>query len=205
MVVTSLERKGKSFYNVVIDEDEVLQLHIDVISDNRLKVGTELTFEDIEQIKRASDYRRGKERALYLIEYRDHSSSELYDKLCDNISCEVAAEVVERMQEIGLIDDERYSENLFLKLKNKGYGPSRIKNELYRKGIDKDLIDLIFERHNDFDYVDDIVEIIKNKYLRFLSDDNGKRKVASALIRLGYSWQDIKTAMRSVLENVESD
>ena len=64
----------------------------------------------LEQIIFANDYRKARERALYLLEYRDHSFKELYDKLEKNYSNEVCEAVMQKMVELGLINDEEYAE-----------------------------------------------------------------------------------------------
>ena len=81
-----------------------------------------------------------KKRALRLLERRDYSRKELIVKLTEKGEpLEDAEAVADRMIELGVISDERYSRMLVRHYAAKGYGTCRIKQELYRHGIHTDL------------------------------------------------------------------
>ncbi len=205
MTITALEYKGKNLYTVIIDGDALFTVHSEIVLKKQLKTGMIISDQDLIDIKYMSDFRRGRERALYLLEYRDHSAKELFDKLKKNINEDVANDVVSKMQYLSLIDDEKYAKRYAQTLKDKGYGEIRIKNELYKKGIDPQLISDVIDEVVDNDPVNDIVEIINKKFYKSLFDEKGKRRSINALMRLGYSWSDIKAAIKAVCDDLDDD
>lgn len=205
MTITTLEYKGKNLYAMIIDCEALFMVHSEIVLKKQLKAGMIISDQDLIDIKYMSDFRRGRERALYLLEYRDHSAKELFDKLKKNIDEDVANDVLKKMQHLSLIDDEKYAKRYAQTLKNKGYGEIRIKNELYKKGIDPLLISDVINEVIDNDPVNDIVEIINKKYYKSLFDEKGKRRSINALLRLGYSWSDIKAAFNLVCDGKDDD
>lgn len=81
-----------------------------------------------------------RERALRHLARRDHSRAELTRKLAAHGEAEEIEAVIERMGELGLQSDTRYAE-AFVRGKAGRFGASRLRSELARRGIDRDLID----------------------------------------------------------------
>lgn len=92
---------------------------------------------------RAVDVRRA---AMDLLARREHSFKELVDKLCSRFPQEFVDSEVDKLRQEGLQSDDRYTEGYVRSKQQKGYGPSRIRSELWRKGIASELInDHLFE------------------------------------------------------------
>ena len=81
-----------------------------------------------------------RERALRHLARRDHSRAELARKLAAHGDANEIDAVIERMGELGLQSDTRYAE-AFVRGKAGRFGASRLRSELARRGIDRDLID----------------------------------------------------------------
>ena len=81
-----------------------------------------------------------RERALRHLSRRDHSRAELARKLAAHGDADEIDAVIERMGELGLQSDTRYAE-AFVRGKAGRFGASRLRSELARRGIDRDLID----------------------------------------------------------------
>ena len=80
-----------------------------------------------------------RERALRHLARRDHSRAELTRKLAAHGDADEIDAVIERMGELGLQSDTRYAE-AFVRGKAGRFGASRLRSELARRGIDRDLI-----------------------------------------------------------------
>lgn len=91
---------------------------------------------------RATELECAKERALRLLSYRERSCRELLKRLeQDGYPHDVAASVVDRLQELELVDDARFA-RLYVQTKSSaGYGVRRIAMELRRKGVPEDIVD----------------------------------------------------------------
>ena len=81
-----------------------------------------------------------RERALRHLARRDNSRAELTRKLAAHGDADEIDAVIERMGELGLQSDTRYAE-AFVRGKAGRFGASRLRSELARRGIDRDLID----------------------------------------------------------------
>lgn len=157
--------------------------------------GCEINEEEFEKLKFLIDSRKAYAQALRFLTLRAHSADELYKKLIKKHSAECALYAIEKCRELGFIDDEdfafRYANELVDKKK---YGVSRIRSELYAKGIDREIIENVLNSL-EFDFSQSIIEIIDKKYSDCFSDEKGKRRMISGLMRLGYNYSDIKSAL----------
>ena len=137
--------------------------------------------------------------ALRLLSYRDHSRKELINKLCQKgHKREYAEKACESLEYYGYINDERYAQSLAESLvERKGMSIRGVKNELFQKGISREIADNVVESL-DFDPVLRIIDLINTKYSRCLSDEKGMKRMISSLQRLGYKWSDINSALRQI-------
>lgn len=202
MKIISIEKyKGKS-YRLILDNDEHIYINADVLAEFGFREDTDYSMEEIEEAVYANLKRKAKQRALYLISYRDHSYMELYEKLKKTYKEQIATEISDKMVDLGFIDDEKYARRLIQNYWNtKRFGMRRIKFELSKKGIDKHLIeDLLYEIDPD-EAQDKIREVIEKKYYRNLDDEKGVQKVISALARMGHNYSDIRAVIRELTDD----
>ena len=199
MTVTAVEPRKKSLSALYIDGEYALKLDTQTLLENKVTPGTELDDETLHELIRKSDLRRAKEKALWLISYRDHSSRELYDKLRRDYSEEATQSALERMQELSLINDEAFAERYARELSSKHQSPQNIRYKLLQKGIDKDTADSIIEGL-EIDPLEEIEALVEKKHLRSLSDEKGIRRTVASLQRAGYRYCDIKTVLARYVE-----
>ena len=152
-----------------------------------------MSYTDEERIK-------AKRRAMYILAQRDHSKKELYDKLINNYPEALCRLVVDLMCEHGLIDEEKYSEKLYRAYINKGWGKSKIRFELRRKGLPDSLISQQEEEYDTEDFIDEIIRLVNKKYADKLdfSDYKSVQRVTAALARRGFGYEDIKLALSRI-------
>ena len=161
--------------------------------------GDEIDEEELTAFEEAAGSRRAFNSALNSLDYRDHSEKEIRAKLMRKHGAEYVDEAVEKLIELDLINDRRYAENYARELfEHKKFGKIRIKSELIAKGIASDIasetVISLFEDEEP-DNIQRIVDIIKKKYYNRMNDEVGRKKVFSALQRMGYSFSDIREAM----------
>ena len=133
---------------------------------------------------------------------RDHSAKELLTKLRQKGFSEGAEQAVEKLKEYGYVDDRRFAQSYANELQRvKKYGKRRIESELFKKGIDRETI---FEVTEELEFDNsELVSIIERKYLRYLDSEKGVQKTVNALLRLGYSFGEIKEALNTVKESLD--
>ena len=200
MVVTAVEPRRKSLSALFIDGEFALKLDTATLLENRIVSGIELTDEELHELILKSDLRRAKEKALWLISYRDHTCAELLNKLKTDFSAEAAEAAVAKMLELRLINDEEIARRYASELHNvKHLSAQSIKYKLIAKGIDKATAEEITEELM-IDPVEEITLLIEKKYANKLTDEKGKRRAFAALQRAGYHYGDIRAAMAPFLE-----
>jgi regulatory protein len=197
MKITGIEKANGTRYTIYVDNEYWYILDIEIIAANNLKVGSEIDLELLDNLKALSQSRKAKERALYLLGYRDHSSKELFDKLLKSVDKEIAEQTVKKMQELGFLDDEKYAQKLIQNyFEIKKLGARRVKYDIMKKGIDKETAENLTQQYLENSNNDEVLaELIERKYARYLGDERGKQKVINALTRLGHSYSDIKKAL----------
>ncbi|MDD6989115.1 regulatory protein RecX [Ruminococcus sp.] len=199
MLITAIEPRRKAMSALYIDGEFVMNLDTRTLIENRFDVGREIDDDDLHEIINLSNERRAKEKALWLISYRDHSKKELTDKIKRTCDEESAEKAVERMEELGLVNDRVFAERYARKLLfTKRMSKTAASYELARKGIDRELADEILDSI-DVDEREQIREVIEKKY-RNISDEKIKRRAFSALQRLGYRFDDIRAVLEEYTE-----
>ena len=161
--------------------------------------GDEINEEELTAFEEAAGSRRAFNSALNSLDYRDHSEKEIRAKLKRKHGAEYVDEAVEKLIDLDLINDQRYAENYARELfEHKKFGKIRIKSELIAKGIASDIaseaVNSLFEDEEP-DNIQRIVDIIEKKYYNRMNDEVGRKKVFSALQRMGYTFSDIREAM----------
>ena len=213
MMITSITRYGDkgNRYRVDVDGEYWYILAETLIMDFRLRKGMEVTEEFLAEVRAAADYRKGRERAFYLLESREHSKAELTSKLARHIDWETAEKIADEMEELGLIHEDAYAKKLAEYLSTvRKQGPRRIRQELMKKGFPRDVID---EALSGLETDEDaLVELVRKKYARYLTPDEdeeepsgfrrgyskGKNKALQGLMRLGHSFGESLAAIEAV-------
>lgn len=200
MVITAVEPRRKQMCALFIDGEYVMNLDAQTLIENRFDVGREIDDDELKEIIEKSGERRAKEKALWLISYRNHSEKELFDKLRRDFDEASAQKAVSRMAELGLINDEEFAKAYARRLVyGKKLSAKAAEYELLRKGIDKPTAEQVIGEL-DYDSQAQIIDFINRKY-KNISDEKIKRRAVAALQRKGYGWDEIKSA----LETIESE
>lgn len=200
MTITGIVPKRKKLSALYIDGEFALKIDTETIIASRFSVGSEITDEELKSLIEQSEEKRAKEKALWLISYRDHSKRELETKISKTSDKEAARKAVERMEELGLVNDEKYARRYAEELINTKHLSVRgAKYKLTEKGIDRELAEQILEELAP-DPEEHIEALLNTKYRNSLSDEKGRRRTVVALQRMGYSWHEINPALQRYTE-----
>lgn len=99
--ITGVSKYKGSTYMIEFEEGETAFLNYEVVSAYGLRAGLDMPQSAWEKIVFDNEFRKAKERALYLLDYRDYSYVELYKKLEKNYSEEICDAVMDKMLELG--------------------------------------------------------------------------------------------------------
>ena len=146
-----------------------------------------------------------KKRALWLLDKRDYSRAELLKKLTEKgYAEETAAAAVDRLAELGFVDDARYAPIVVRHYAAKGYGARRVQAELQRRGIPKELWDAAMEEMPAQD--ESVDKLLRSRMRGAESKDRAAlKRAADALLRRGYAWDEINAAVERYRAETEED
>ncbi len=212
MIITSITKYGDkgNRYRIDVDGEYWYILADTLVMDFRLRKGMAVTEELLGEIRAAADYRKGRERAFYLLESREHTKSELAAKLARNIDWETARKIADEMESLGLIHETDYARRLAQYLSSvKHHGSRRIYQELMKKGFSgSDIQSALDDIETD---EDELTALVRKKYACYLqlADEEepsgfhrgyskGKNKAIQGLMRLGYSFGESLAAVERV-------
>ena len=146
MTITNLQ-KARHRLTYVYFGEERFAIDTETLLLSGYRVGDTLTSEQWDQLQKQAQYNRAYEKALYLLEYRAHSRGELYQKISREYEKEATLQALERVEALGLINDLDFATRLAEELTTqKGYGKARVKADLQRRGIDRELIAQVLEQ-----------------------------------------------------------
>ena len=176
-----------------VGEQEVIQF--------ALYRGKELSEEDAQRLL-ASARRSGlKEKAMELLTRKPQSRRELERKLEEWEATESESlQICDRLEELGFLDDQRYAGQVVRHYSAKGYGLRKLRDELYRRGVPRELWDQALEEAQDSG---DAVDAFLEKKLKGSRDPKELKKASDALVRRGYSWSEISEGLRRYGAEVE--
>ena len=199
MKVVNLQQKRKSLTAIVFDDGSELLVDSEIALIENIIIGSEI--ENIEKIIYKSDFKRAKSRALWYLSRGDLSEKSLFEKLVRAGFSETASrDAVERMKELGLVNDYMYAKRLADYLSNTGISNREIQFKLTQKGIDRDIARELSKSEND--EIDKIKYLIEHKYKNKLDGESNIQKVFAALVRKGFSYSDVKAALRDYSEKL---
>ncbi len=199
MLITAAEERKKGMTALYIDGEYAVSVDTVTLAASGLKTGSEISDEELHELLEHSQIARAKEKALYLIEYRSRTRKEIYDKLLPLFGETAADCAIDRLEELGLIDDESfardYAEQLITK---KHFSRDRTVFELTKKGIDKELAEEITDQLiEEFELPpeEQIRVLLDTRFARKLSNEKDRAKTVNSLKMMGFRWSDIKDVM----------
>lgn len=199
MELTAAEPRRHRLTQLFIDGEPAVKVDTETFLRSGLRPGDALTDEELHELLSASDARRANEKALYLLEHRDHSKKELAEKIARTAASREAAQAAaRRMEELGLVDDEAYARRRAKELfTRKRYGPLRVRQELREKGIDSGMIDELLAEYGEEQQLENLRQVLEGKYPGWQEDEKQRRRAVNGLQRLGYSYELIRRGMRA--------
>ena len=202
VVELTVSAKNHDRFTVSFDDGSELKVKTAQVADFSLYKGRELSDDEYGELCGAARLSASKSRALNMLGRRNMSKGELVAKLREKGEGEdVAEKTAERMEELGVLNDEEYAASVVRHYAAKGYGLAKIRDELYRRKISKELWDAALEEAGDF-------EKSAEKYLALKlrgrePDKNELKKAADALYRRGFSHNEVRAAINEYVGGLE--
>ncbi|MBR5524832.1 MAG: regulatory protein RecX [Clostridia bacterium] len=195
MKITEVAVRRRRLYLLRLEDGREMPVDRQTFDESGYAVGGDLTEEQLESLLALSGYNRARERALYLLGLRDYACKELEQKLHTEADPETAAAVVERLRQVGLLDDRRYAHRLAKSLTEyKQYPRRRVEQELRRRGVDPLTVQEAVAALDGEDF-QQALALIEKKYYNKINTAEDRQRVTAALARRGFSYGAIRRAM----------
>lgn len=200
--ITKITETRRGRFALFFDDEFDFSVDPATFALEKIQVGKRYDEEEYENLRHVTQYEAGKERALQLLSYKPYARKMLEDKLLPDYAQESIQEVLDRMESLGLLDDQDYANRCARDLVYiKKYSLYRVKQELRRRGIPNPFIEIALSQFDELSPESQIAALIQKKYLRYLDDEKGRRRTVNGLLRLGYSYQDIHQVIENLLDD----
>lgn len=198
-IEASKHKKGRVL--VFLEDGSCLKITEQELLDFRLRSGDELDGEALGRLKEAAGVSNARAAAADLIGKRAMSRRDLERKLREKGAGEAEARyAAEWLEAIGALNDAEYAAALVRHYGGMGYGPARVREKLYEKGVPRELWDdALEELPEDGGQVD---AFLRSKLRGRAPDEKEKRRLTNALLRRGFSWGEVKAAWRRMGEEL---
>lgn len=201
MIISEVKRDKKHTVKITTQDGKSFWIDSDYFCETGIRSGDNITEERICEIIKESDYVRAKSKAIWLLDRADRSEKNLYKKLCESFSAESAARAIQRLKEVGLIDDWRLAERLAERLMEANVSKREAYAKMLAKGLPNDIIKQTLQE-TPVDEIEQIKAVIEKKYKARLSDPQEVRKVCAALMRKGFSYGNIRDVLKDYSEQL---
>lgn len=195
-VITSIKpQKNKKRVNIYLDGKFGFGLDLENFVKSSLKVGKDLSDEEIIKITKKGEYQKALDRLLLFTSLRPRSEKEVNDWMQrKKIGDDVKRALVEKVRKLDLLDDKKFAKwwvEQRLAFKNKSL--KDLNYELLNKGIDKEIIKKILSEAG-IDEERIALKLLEKKGYRWngLRKLDRKRKISEFLARKGFRWSVIK-------------
>lgn len=201
-VEPSRHKKGRIL--VFLDDGACLKITEQELLDFGLRSGDELDEDTLRRLKEAAGVSNTRAAAADLIGKRAMSRRDLERKLQEKGANEAEARyAAEWLEAIGALNDAEYAAALARHYSGRGYGPARVREKLYEKGIPRELWEDALEQIPEND--GQIDAFLAGKLRGREPDEKEKRRLTNALLRRGFAWGEIREAWGRLDEELEED
>ncbi len=183
-----------------IDGKRAASLDFPKVQELGLSEGMELSRELWEEISALSDLRAARESAFRSLAHADFSEAGLARRLREKgVRPEDAERAVQELAEKGYLSDRDFAARMVRAYRDERcFGPRRVREELYRRGVPRELIDELLEGS---EY--NIDGYCEKKFRSLPRDEKGRRKASAALQRAGYGYEEIRGALARLFDGAD--
>ena len=189
---------------VFLEDGACLKITEQELLDFGFRAGDVLDEDILRRLKEAAGLSNTKVSAAELIGRRAMSRRDLERKLQEKGSSAYEARyAAEWMEAIGAINDAEYAAMLVRHCASRSYGPARVRDKLYEKGVPRELWeDALQELPESGQQIDRYLE---QKLRGRRPDEKEKKRLADALLRRGFAWSDVRAGLNRLGAEIWED
>lgn len=207
MKVERLERSKRQQERILVfleGADGPLRITEDELLHFGLYSGLDISPETVLELQKCAARSQTRARAANMISARPLSRRELCRRLTDRGAAEDDAEAAaDWLERIGALDDLAYAKALVRHYSAGGYGAAKLRDELFRRGVPRALWEEALE--SALDAQETIGRYLAAKTKGAPQDGRARKRLADALRRRGFSWDEIRPALEALDGMTEED
>ncbi|MDE7107535.1 MAG: RecX family transcriptional regulator [Clostridiales bacterium] len=193
------QKRNRTRVSIFIDGEFVCGLDEVAVGAARLKIGDEITADELKSVMEKSELNSAFERAVGYLSIAPRAKKEIYRYLADKGYDKVIIEqAIDKLVSYHYIDDYLYAQT-YIKSKSKKYGAFRISAELKQKGIAQSVIDELLD-----DASEDSITDIARKYINTHKSAD-RQKLKRFLAGRGFSWDSINAVVAQLSSELDGD
>ncbi|MBD3616146.1 MAG: RecX family transcriptional regulator [Gracilimonas sp.] len=191
-----VQKKNTTRYSLFVDHQFLIGVSEATLTKLNLKKGVEITPSLFHQIEEAENQWAAREYFFRILSRRDHSRKELKDKAYKKgYSDSFVDEILDEFEQKEYIDDQKFARKYVTeKFEFNNWGPYKIRTQLFKKGISKQVTEqIIKEVFGDDAIKESMLALVEKKKQRYRREPEEKRrkKVFDFLMRKGYDSENI--------------
>ncbi|MFO7318060.1 MAG: recombination regulator RecX [Bacilli bacterium] len=203
-VITKITRqKNQERYNIYLNDEYAFSVDESTLIKFGLTKGKILDPFEMDEIAYEDEIAKAFNRALHFLSYQMRSEFEVKKKLLDaGFGESVVLEAIQKLKKLGFLNDESYSKALLeTKKKTAKKGPMAIKQDLKKKGIDKNTMEKALESYTHEEQLQLAMQLAEKtvKMNPKKTPAQIKQKIQDTLIRKGYSFEIVN----EILDQIE--
>ena len=189
---------------VYLQEGDLLRITEAELLRFGLYKGMALTEEQVGELRTAGARSETRAAAARMASGRMLSKKELKNRLSrKGVEAQEAAETADWLEELGALDDSAYAGVIVRHYGTMGYGPGRVQQELFRRGIPRELWE---DAMAQLPPAREAIETyIRGKLRGRPADAAAVKKLSDALLRRGFSRSDIRPAMQALGQEISEE
>ncbi len=197
MKITSKPGNGNKVH-IYIDGEYTLTLYDDYWYLSGIKENQEISDEQLASLKEEAGFRSAYEKGVQYLSMRAYGTKELYNKLKLKYGEYSSQRAIDKLSNQGYLDDQSFADMYARQLfEVKKFDFRRISYELRLKGVESEIIDNALKTL-DNEPIMRIIDMLESKFSRSLETEKDRKRIVNRLVRMGYSFGDIRSAFREM-------
>lgn len=212
--VTRLEpqKRATDRTNVYLDGRFAFGVSNEALAGAGVREGDYLSAEQQARLEALDEVQTARARALGFLSVRERSRREVTDRLRRYGYPEETAEgVLAWLEGLGYVDDRRFGELFAREKLAGGWGPRRVREELWRRGVARPIVDEVLQDLAPDDGAeaaqreDALVETVRRRFAREYGRDpeRARRRAQGYLLRRGHEFETVSRVLRRSFDEGE--
>ncbi|MDY5212158.1 recombination regulator RecX [Intestinibacter sp.] len=207
-IITKIEsqKKRDDRVNIYVDEKFFMAIYKELVFTFNLKKGQEIDPNNLKNILDNEMYMKAKNKALSILSKASQSEKQIRQKLSSDYEEDTIEKVIEFLQKYKFVDDEDLASRIVNTNVNLNkYGKNKIKQNLYNKGIDKNIIESAIDEIDIDKEFENALYLGKKRYDRLKNEDPRKayQKIGNHLAYKGFNYDIIKKVLNKLFNNFD--